>query len=70
MAKRITISHNIGELVYLRTDQQAIPRLVTRLTISQGGAEYALRSGAEEVTWHQPCEIMREPKTGRPPGYK
>lgn len=70
MSKRITISHTIGEQVFLRTDQEQLPRLVTRINIAQGGVEYHLRHGAQDGTWHQACEIMREPKQQRKPGYK
>lgn len=61
MSKRITIAHYIGEPAYLRTDTEQLPRLVTRITISHAGTEYQLRHADRDGTWHQACEIMREP---------
>lgn len=68
--KSIRIHHAIGEPVYLRTDQEQLPRIVTRITIAQSGSEYQLRAGSMEPTWHQACEIMREPKELKRAGYK
>ena len=70
MSKSIRIQHSIGEPVFLRTDNDQLPRLVTRINIAQGGVEYQLRHSDREATWHQACEIMREPKATRKPGYK
>lgn len=70
MSKSIRISHTPGELVFLRTDQEQLPRIVTRITIAQSGTEYQLRHADRDGTWHQACEIMREPKEQRKPGYK
>lgn len=69
MSKTIRIAHSIGEQVFLRTDLEQLPHLCTRITISQSGIEYQLRNGRNEATWHQACEIMREPKERRKTGY-
>ncbi len=70
MSKSIRIAHTPGETVFLRTDMEQLPRIVTRMNIAQGGVEYQLRHSDREPTWHQACEIMREPKQQRKPGFK
>ena len=70
VSKAIRIAHVPGETVFLRTDQEQLPRIVIRINVAQGGAEYQLRHSDREGTWHQACEIMREPKGQRKAGYK
>jgi hypothetical protein len=70
MSKRIHVSHAIGQVVYLRTDMEQLPRIITRMTIAQSGVEYQLRYSDRDPTWHQDVELMRSPKPQRSPGYK
>jgi hypothetical protein len=69
MSKRVHVAHYIGEVVFLKTDPEQAARIVTRLTISQGGTEYMLRSGAADATWHSAVEIQRE-RSKSSIGYK
>lgn len=67
--KRIHVSHHIGDMVFLKTDPEQSPRIIARMTIAQSGVEYGLRRGAEDFSWHQACEIDRQPKPKNRPGY-
>jgi hypothetical protein len=56
---RIDNAHDIGEVVYLRTDPDQYPRLVTGLEVRPDGVLYLLsHAGAE--TKHYPLEITTE----------
>lgn len=50
---------NIAETVYLKTDQEQKPRLVTGLTVRQSEISYALSCGESE-THHYDFEITIE----------
>ena len=70
MSKRITVSHSIDEVVYLRTDAEQLPRIITRINIAQSGVEYQIRHSDRDATWHQAHELMREAKSKPNPGFK
>lgn len=52
--------YDLGEIVYLVTDEDQKPRIVTKIMfVSGGGIQYALGSGALE-TWQYVDEISRD----------
>lgn len=53
---------SIGETVYLRTDAEQEPRIVTKLLVSPLGVTYCLSLG-ERDTCHYAVEITRERDT-------
>jgi len=50
----------IGEIVYLITDPDRIPRLITKFTVDEGSVKYRLAYG-DKKSWHYQMEITREP---------
>jgi hypothetical protein len=50
---------NIGEAVYLKTDNDQNERVVTGIQVSPHGLFYRLVNGTTE-TWHYNIEINRE----------
>lgn len=53
------IKHDIGEVVYLKTDKEQLQRIVTGINIRQTGVSYGLTNGAYE-SWHYDFEINTE----------
>ena len=49
----------IGEIVYLITDPDRIPRLITKFTVDEGSVKYRLAYG-DKKSWHYQMEITRE----------
>jgi hypothetical protein len=49
----------IKDVVYLRTDKEQCPRIVTGITIREGSVTYGLSHGAAE-SWHYGFEITKE----------
>lgn len=49
----------MGQTVYLKTDKEQKPRLVTGITLRPISVTYALVCGTTE-TWHYPLEISSE----------
>ena len=58
----IQVNHRIGDIVYLRTDKEQLPRLVTRLNVSDTDVRYELAQGLTS-TWHFAIEISTERDT-------
>jgi hypothetical protein len=50
----------LGEIVYLATDPDQHPRMVTGINIRGTGAYYGLAFGSKEETWHYDFEITSE----------
>jgi hypothetical protein len=51
----------LGATVYLVTDKEQAPRMVTMIQVSPGqGIAYRLACGSQE-SCHFPCEISQEP---------
>lgn len=48
--------YNIGDIVYLRTDAEPMPRLVIGLIVSQNGILYQLAQGVE-ISTHYDFEM-------------
>lgn len=58
----------LGQVVYLKTDEDQTIRIVTAITINAGGGiQYKLNCSTEE-SWHYMCEItltrLMEPPKG------
>jgi hypothetical protein len=51
---------DLGETVYLKTDDGQYPRLLKAYRITTKGTEYELWSGTD-VSFHEAYEIQREP---------
>lgn len=54
-----SIKHSVTDLVYLKTDIQQLPRIVTGITISHNSISYQLNAGTE-VSYHYDFEISTE----------
>jgi hypothetical protein len=51
---------NIGDIVFLKTDKDQSPRIVTAIILYEGSrVNYRINSGTTE-TWHTECEITLE----------
>ena len=50
---------NVGDLVYLKTDESQTERMVTGFYIRQNNLTYGLSCGSEE-SWHYDFEISTE----------
>jgi len=50
---------DFGQIVYLKTDKEQLPRMVTRFSISQTAILYVLAQGTIETT-HYDVEISEE----------
>lgn len=50
------IEYNIGDYVYLTTDNDQCEFIVTAITLRQYGPVYELTCGIHS-SWHQSCEI-------------
>ena len=50
---------NIGQIVYLKTDKDQIPRLVVRFSVTREAVLYVLAQGTGEST-HYDIEISEE----------
>jgi hypothetical protein len=50
---------SIGEIVYLKTDTEQKPRIVTGVFFFESGTSYTLASG-EASSSHYKCEIAKE----------
>jgi hypothetical protein len=52
---------NIGDIVYLATDAEQLPRIVTAITIRHNGfCEYELSQSSYTPSWHISDEITAE----------
>lgn len=53
--------HNYGDVVYLKTDEEQLPRLVTGFTVRDGQSvhTYELTCGTD-VSDHYPIEITKD----------
>lgn len=49
----------LGETVFLMTDPEQFPRIVTALSVNPNGIIYKLAQGVNE-SYHYDCEISRE----------
>lgn len=56
MNHTIDLDHYIGDIVYLITDEDQKPRIVTRILITPNGVMYYLSNGTSE-TCHYSIEI-------------
>lgn len=53
----MSFDFNIGDVVYLSTDPDQHPRIVTAITIRGSHITYELSFSSSETTWHMPIEI-------------
>lgn len=53
------LKFEIGEIVYLKTDNEQLDRFVTGVNIRVGSISYALTNGTNE-SWHYDFEISKE----------
>jgi|WetSurSiteA1Bulk_404760.scaffolds.fasta_scaffold26733_5 hypothetical protein len=60
MARRKYNPPQVGETVYLITDPDSIPRLITKFKGDFGTMKYRLVAG-DRKSWHYEQEITREP---------
>lgn len=51
----------IEEIVYLKTDSELSPRMVTGYKVTKHDVTYGLTCGTQ-VTWHYDFEITRKPQ--------
>lgn len=51
--------YNFGDIVYLITDNDQFPRMVTMIKVTPGGLIYQLSYG-EKYSDHYECEISEE----------
>ena len=54
----MTVKYSIGQIVYLKTDEDQSPRMVTGIHLRPGSAAYSLSYGTSEST-HYEIEIMK-----------
>lgn len=47
---------NFGDIVYLKTDKEQLPRMVTRFSVKQSEIQYCVSQGTLE-TWHLDFEL-------------
>ena len=60
---------NITQVVYLRTDPELLPRIVTRYTVSHGSITYELSLGSS-TSWHYEFEIVsNKDELSKPIGF-
>lgn len=59
MAMIIDNKYEFGQTVYLKTDPDQLPRIVTRFQVTPMGVFYGLCSGTND-TWHYEMEISDE----------
>lgn len=50
---------NIGDIVYLKTDQEQLPRIIKEILISLNTKQYKLGCGEDE-SWHYIFEFTNE----------
>ena len=55
----VDTKYGLGDLLYLKTDKEQLPRLVSQILICTGGIKYALACGVAE-TWHYELEVTTE----------
>lgn len=53
---RIDTKYDVGEIVYLKTDNDQLERLITRISISKQGETYELSCGTV-TSWHYDFEF-------------
>lgn len=56
MAKTIEIKYQLGDHVFLKTDREQLPRIVTGICYRTNGVSYNLATGTSD-TWHYDVEI-------------
>uniref|UniRef100_A0A6M3KBH4 Uncharacterized protein n=1 Tax=viral metagenome TaxID=1070528 RepID=A0A6M3KBH4_9ZZZZ len=59
MARKKNTAPQIGEIVYLSTDNDRMPRLITRYMVDSGSVKYELAYG-DKKSWHYQMELTRE----------
>ena len=52
--------YNLGQTVYLKTDLELKPRMITAITIRPGAYIYGLTHSDEGETWHHEFEIQAD----------
>ncbi len=57
--KWVELEYEIGDIVYLKTDERQLPRIVVGISLRNCGISYALAQGTIEV-YHFDIEISRE----------
>jgi hypothetical protein len=56
---KIDTEYDLGDTVYLRTDEYQKERIVTRIQITQGNVMYNVSCGTED-SWHYDFELSTE----------
>ena len=51
--------YDIGQEVYLKTDKDSLPRIITAILITPGGLQYKTASGNTEY-WAYAIELSKE----------
>jgi len=59
MGKTYKFEHNIGDIVYLRTDINQYQRIITGITIRTAGVLYSVGCGMDE-SFHYAFELTTE----------
>jgi len=57
---RINNKFSLEQLVFLITDEDQVPRMITGILVTPNGLIYQLSSGEEEPVFHYDCEISEE----------
>lgn len=61
MPKRPDIKYDLGEEVYLKSDPNQLPRVITRIQLSGIGLIYLMQHADHGETAHYDYEITKEP---------
>lgn len=64
---KINTKYDIGEIVYLKTDEDQKDFMVIQMTVSISGVQYNLRQGTYD-SWHFEFEISEERNLFKPLG--
>lgn len=56
----LEVAFKLKQLVYLKTDQEQLPRLVIGYSVRPNSIIYELQCGAQNVTSHYDFEISEE----------
>lgn len=51
--------YEIRQTVYLKTDEEQLPRIITAIQVNPDGLKYAVINGIDE-TWHYEFELSLE----------
>jgi hypothetical protein len=63
MSSIFTCDLELGQIVYLKTDLEELPRMITGIQFCAGGSEQYQLSCAGCFTWHYSIEISVEKST-------